>query len=116
MCTQKPRLLPGSFASRLLLCFVRRAKGRCSQFKCGLTFCMHALPQKPSPLAGASAGGLLRCFVRREAGGERAVAKFALFLGSEHNEPDACKFLMAALLNSRCACPEALLRGTGRRT
>ena len=41
--------------------------------------------------------------MRREAGGERgSVAKFALYLGSEHHQPDACKFLMAALLNSRC--------------
>ena len=45
---------------------------------------------------------LLRCFVRRELGGERAVAKFQLYLGSEHNEPDSSKFLMAALLTSRC--------------
>ncbi|CAL8465340.1 g4875 [Coccomyxa elongata] len=44
---------------------------------------------------------LLRCFVRREMGGERAVAKFQLYLGSEHNEPDGSKFLMAALLTSR---------------
>ncbi|BDA50150.1 Tubby-like F-box protein 9 [Coccomyxa sp. Obi] len=44
---------------------------------------------------------LLRCFVRREMGVERAVAKFQLYLGSEHNEPDTSKFLMAALLTSR---------------
>ena len=65
--------------------------------------CLFWLEQKPSPLLTAGAGGLLRCFVRREAGGERSsVAKFVLYLGSEHNQPEACKFLMAALLNSRC--------------
>lgn len=58
--------------------------------------------QKVSGLPPAAGGPLLRCFVRREMGGERAVAKFQLFLGSEHNEPDSSKFLMAALLTSRC--------------
>ena len=72
---------------------------------------MHAArQQKASPLLIAGAGGLLRCFVRREGGGERAVAKFVLFLGSEHHQPDACKFLLAALLNSRCACAHVTCR------
>lgn len=60
--------------------------------------------QKVSGLPATAGGPLLRCFVRREMGGDRAVAKFQLFLGSEHNEPDASKFLMAALLTSRCTC------------
>ena len=64
-----------------------------------LTSCM--LLQKPTPLITSSTGNLLRCFVRRDPGGDRAVAKFSLFLGQEHNQPEACKFLMAALLNSR---------------
>ena len=59
--------------------------------------------QKPTPLITSSTGNLLRCFVRRDPGGDRAVAKFSLYLGQEHNQPEACKFLMAALLNSRCA-------------
>ena len=58
--------------------------------------------QKPTPLITSSTGNLLRCFVRRDPGGDRAVAKFSLYLGQEHNQPEACKFLMAALLNSRC--------------
>lgn len=59
--------------------------------------------QRVVPMASSGAGSLLRCFVRRDSGGERAVAKFRLFLGGEHNDADSCKFLMAALLNSRSA-------------
>ena len=62
--------------------------------------------QKPTPLVTANTGNLLRCFVRRDPGGDKAVAKFQLFLGQEHNQPESCKFLMAALLNSRYACPK----------
>lgn len=65
------------------------------------------LPEPP-PIGGRENRdpSLLRCFVRREMGGERAVAKFQLYLGSEHNEPDSSKFLMAALLTSRYTCSQ----------
>ena len=64
-----------------------------------LTVCVTL--QKPTPLITSNTGNLLRCFVRRDPGGDKAVAKFQLFLGQEHNQPESCKFLMAALLNSR---------------
>ena len=41
------------------------------------------LLQKPTPLITSNTGNLLRCFVRRDPGGEKAVAKFSLFLGQE---------------------------------
>ena len=72
------------------------------------------LLQKPTPLITSNTGNLLRCFVRRDPGGEKAVAKFSLFLGQEHNQPEACKFLMAALLNSRYTavqCSSDLMTG-----
>lgn len=67
------------------------------------------LPERPSTGGRENRDPLLlRCFVRRELGGERAVAKFQLYLGSEHNEPDSSKFLMAALLTSRCTYLQVL--------